>query len=92
MIATLGRLDVLQDAGKIDALIASCARLAERSAVLEARERGQTEMAETIKIDEEKVRSEARFDGSWVLQTDTRLTPTDTELTPDLVTYPDENA
>lgn len=50
VIATLGRLDVLQDAGRIDALIASCARFAERSAVLEAHERGQTEAVETIKI------------------------------------------
>ena len=50
VIATLGRLDVLQDAGRIDALIASCARFAERTAVLEAHERGQTEAVETIKI------------------------------------------
>jgi len=41
VIATLGRLDVLQNAGRIDALIASCARFAERSAGLEAHERGQ---------------------------------------------------
>jgi len=50
VIATLGRLDVLQNAGKIDALIASCARFAERSAILEAHERGKTEVAKTIKI------------------------------------------
>ena len=50
VIATLGRLDVLQDTGRIDALIASCARFAERSAVLEAQERGKTEVAATIKI------------------------------------------
>ena len=50
VIATLGRLDVLQDSGKIDALIASCARFAERTAVLQAHERGQTEVAATIKI------------------------------------------
>jgi len=50
VIATLGRLDVLQDTGKIDALIASCARFAERTAVLEAHERGKTEVTETIKI------------------------------------------
>ena len=50
VIATLGRLDVLRNAGKIDALIASCARFAERTAVLEAHERGQTEAVETIKI------------------------------------------
>ena len=50
VIATLGRLDVLQDSGKIDALIASCARFAERSAVLEAHEHGHTEVAATIKV------------------------------------------
>ena len=50
VIATLGRLDVLRNAGRIDALIASCARFAERTAVLEAHERGQTEAVETIKI------------------------------------------
>ena len=50
VIATLGRLDRLQQSGQIDALVASCARLAERTAVLEAHRRGQTEVAETIKI------------------------------------------
>ena len=33
-----------------------------------------------FEIDEEKVQSEARFDGIWVLQTDAELTPTDTAL------------
>src|SRR3990172_3439898 len=50
VIATLGRLDVLQESRKIDALIASCARFAERSAVLEAHERGKTEVDRTIRI------------------------------------------
>ena len=50
VIATLGRLDRLQQSGQIDALVASCARFAERTAVLEAHRRGQTEVAETIKI------------------------------------------
>ena len=50
VIATLGRLDVLQDTGKIDALIGSCARFAQRTSVLEAHHRGKTEVAETVKI------------------------------------------
>lgn len=50
VIATLGRLDVLQNTGKIDALVASCARFAERTAVLEAHHRGKTEVTETVKI------------------------------------------
>ena len=50
VIATLGRLDVLQNAGRIDALMASCARFAERCAVLHAHERGKTEVTKTIKI------------------------------------------
>ncbi len=50
VIATLGRLDVLQKTGQIDALMASCARFAERTALLEAHHRGQSEVVETIKI------------------------------------------
>jgi len=50
VIATLGRLDVLQNTGKIDSLVASCARFAERTAVLEAHHRGKTEATETVKI------------------------------------------
>jgi hypothetical protein len=50
VIATLGRLDRLQQSGQIDALVASCARFAEQTAVLEAHRRGQTEVVETIKI------------------------------------------
>jgi hypothetical protein len=50
VIATLGRLDVLQNTGKIDALVASCARFAERTAVVDAHHRGKTEVTETVKI------------------------------------------
>ena len=49
-IATLGRLDRLQATGQIDALLASCARFAEQTAVLNALGHGQTEVAETIKV------------------------------------------
>ena len=38
-IATLGRLDRLQQSGQIDALVTSCARFAERTTVLEAHRR-----------------------------------------------------
>ena len=50
VIATLGRLDVLQESGRIDALIASCARFAEKTAVLEAHRRGRTEAARSVRI------------------------------------------
>ena len=50
VLVTLGRLDRLQETGQIDALIASCARSAERTAVLEAHQQGKTQAAETIKI------------------------------------------
>ena len=33
-----------------------------------------------FEIDQDKVRSEARFDGIWFLQTDAELTPTDTAV------------
>ena len=36
VIATLGRLDQLRDSGQIDALVSSCARFAEKTAVLDA--------------------------------------------------------
>ena len=49
-LATLGRLDVLQATGQIDALVASFARFAEQTAVLEAHQQGKTQAAETIKI------------------------------------------
>jgi len=41
VVATLGRLDVLQATGQIDALIASCARFAEQTAVLTAHRQGR---------------------------------------------------
>ncbi len=50
VLATLGRLDVLQETGQIDALVASCARFADQTAVLEAYERGKTQAVETVKI------------------------------------------
>jgi hypothetical protein len=40
VIATLGRLDVLRKTGQLDALLASCARFAEHSAVLSAQRQG----------------------------------------------------
>ncbi len=50
VIATLGRLDVLKKTGQIDALISSCARFAEFTAVLDAHRRGETPAADTVKI------------------------------------------
>ena len=50
VIATLGRLDVLQETGQIDALVASCARFAEHTAVLSAHRQGQTEATRMVKI------------------------------------------
>ena len=50
VLATLGRLDILQQSGQVDALIASCARFAQHTAVLDAHRQGQTEGAPTIKI------------------------------------------
>ncbi len=50
VIATLGRVDVLKKTGQIDALIASCARFAEFTAVLDAHRRGETPGAETVKV------------------------------------------
>jgi hypothetical protein len=41
VIATLGRLDVLQRSGQLDALLASCARFAQHTAVLTAHRQGQ---------------------------------------------------
>jgi len=60
VIATLGRLDVLQATGKIDALLSSCSRFAEKVSVLDAHKRGQLLPAETIKIGPPKV-----FDRLW---------------------------
>jgi hypothetical protein len=50
VIATLGRLDVLQKTGQLDGLLASCARFAEHSAVLSAHRQGRISPAETIRI------------------------------------------
>lgn len=48
VIATLGRLDVLQKSGQIDRLIASCGRFADQVALIEAHREGKTETAENI--------------------------------------------
>jgi hypothetical protein len=55
VIATLGRLDLLQASGQIDGLLSSCARFAQKVSVLDAHKRGQLPPAETIKIGPPKV-------------------------------------
>ena len=50
VIATLGRLDVLQASGKIDALIASCSRYAKQVAVINASRRGEIPAADKTRI------------------------------------------
>jgi len=50
VVATLGRLDILQQAGQIDALTASCGRFAQHTAVLDAHRQGKTEAVARIKI------------------------------------------
>jgi len=50
VLATLGRLDVLQESDQIDALIVSCGRFARHTAVLDAHRQGKTEVVATIKI------------------------------------------
>jgi len=50
VIATLGRLDVLRKTGQLDALLASCARFAEHSAVLSAQRQGQVAAAAKLRI------------------------------------------
>ena len=50
VLATLGRLDVLQETGQIDALIASCGRFAEHTAVLDAHREGKTAATTTVRI------------------------------------------
>ena len=47
VIATLGRLDVLQATGQINGLLSSCGRFAEKVGVLAAHKRGQLPPAET---------------------------------------------
>jgi hypothetical protein len=60
VVATLGRLDILQATGKIDAILSSCARFAQNVSVLDAHKRGALPAAETIKIGPPKV-----FDRLW---------------------------
>jgi len=50
VIATLGRLDVLQRTGQLDALLASCARFAQHSAVLTAHRQGQVAATAKVRI------------------------------------------
>lgn len=50
VIATLGRLDVLQKTGQLDALLASCARFAEHTAVLTSHRQGRIPPAEKVRI------------------------------------------
>jgi len=50
VMGTLGRLDVLVKSGQMDALIASCAKFAQRVAVIDATRRGKTPPADTIRI------------------------------------------
>ena len=55
VIATLGRLDVLQATGQIDAILSSGARFAQKVSVLDAHKHGRLPPAETIKIGPPKV-------------------------------------
>jgi hypothetical protein len=50
VVATLGRLDVLQSQGQLDGLISSCARFAQKVSVLDAYQRQALPAAETVKI------------------------------------------
>lgn len=50
VVATLGRLDILQATGKVDAILSSCARFAQNVSVLDAHKRGALPAAKTIKI------------------------------------------
>jgi IS4 transposase len=50
VLVTLGRRDVLEESGQLDALIASCARFARHTAVLNAHRRGQTPDARAVRI------------------------------------------
>ncbi len=50
VIATLGRVDQLQEEGQIDALLSSCSRFAQNVAVIDAHKRGALPPVETIKI------------------------------------------
>ncbi len=50
VVATLGRLDVLQETGQLDALLASCARFAEHSAVLTVQRQGRVSAVAKVRI------------------------------------------
>ena len=50
VVATLGRLDILQATGKIDAILSSCARFAQKVSVLDAHKSGSLVFAQTIRI------------------------------------------
>jgi hypothetical protein len=50
VVATLGRVDQLQDEGHIDALLSSCSRFARNVAVMDAHKRGALPPVRTVKI------------------------------------------
>jgi hypothetical protein len=50
VVATLGRLDVLQENGQIDSLISSCGRFSDQVAVVEAHREGRTRPAQQVCI------------------------------------------
>jgi hypothetical protein len=50
VIATLGRLDELTASGQIDALLASCGRFAEHTAVLQAHRNGESTGVGSVRI------------------------------------------
>jgi transposase len=50
VVATLGRLDVLQSQGQIDGLVRSCARFADRVSVLDAYQRQDLPAAGTVRV------------------------------------------
>lgn len=50
VVATLGRVDQLQEEGHIDELLSSCSRFAQNVAVMDAHKRGALPPVETIKI------------------------------------------
>jgi len=55
VVATLGRVDILQATGKIDAILSSCARFAQKVSVLDAHKSGSLVSAQTIRIGPPKV-------------------------------------
>jgi len=55
VVATLGRLDILQSTGKVDAILSSCARFSQKVSVLDAHKRGTLPAAKTIRIGPPKV-------------------------------------